>query len=264
MAIHKCLCLPCQLVAMVSMDVNYTFKFDDRQWRIAGPWVVDVNGVQMVRVCGSAFARMVFGELPIKWSTRSEGMRHLIHLRNTAAFKDLCDDVCEFARPAKQRRVEINAKRLDKTIIQVELPAVSFEWGVHVDAVTADMMRPVQQTDVLVIAATQPAMQYVTLVVANMGMASDEVVKEGLPKGCYWQHNRYVFRYFDEALQRQCWKVFKPTDESVKSRESAKALVSAFALSPQHKCPVLRGDVDVHTTNSTPPTVNGELGHARG
>jgi hypothetical protein len=256
--IHKCLYLPCQLSAMVSMDASYTFKFEDRQWRVTGACVVDVNDVQMVRVCGSAFAKMCFGELPAKWTTRSEGMRHLLYLRNKAAFKDLCDDACEFARPAKQRRVEINAKRLDKTIITVELPAQVFEWGV-VDAVTVDMLRPVQQTDALVIAATQPAINYVTLAVANMGMASDEVVKEGLPKGCYWQHNRYVYRYFDEALNRMCWKVFKPADESVTARESAKAMVSAFALSPEQKCPITSGDVEVQLTNSTPPN---DMGHA--
>ena len=241
---------------IVTCDVQYTYTYKDRKWRVSQLDTVMIGGVRLVRIGTLAFARWMFTGLPKKWITRSEGMRHMILCRNQVAFQDLCEDAMNFVKQPKRSRTEINSARLDKEIIDVCLPAFEFEDGTVLHAVTVKMQRPTQQTDALVIEATTAALSYVAQAVSMMGMDDKDEPAADLPRGCYVQSKRYVCRYWDATDNRFCYKVFRPKADTAEAREQARVMLVTFALDPS-ATPVDGVNVEVSGSQDDPTNDEG-------
>jgi hypothetical protein len=211
---------------MVSMEVTYVFKYGDKVWKVLSSDIVN-DGVEcpLVRLSSRGLGRLCFDEPPNKWVSRSIGLRHLLDCRNMAAVDDLAAKAAILAIPSpaakrpRVRRLEMATKRLEKSTVSVEMPAVDLPNGDHIDGCTLKVMKPMHPTDAFFVEASAAAVEYCVKVIYGMGLSDDEGRGE-LPKGCTCAGKRFIFR--GTAASRTYYKTF-PFSDTVEDKAKARA-----------------------------------------
>lgn len=237
----------------VSLTVSFTVEYSGRSWRVHPGDASKVGGNDFVHISADGFAKLCFGELPNKWRTRSAGMQHLKRCRNELAFgaaalaQRLHGEPTPCKRP-RSLRTEISAKRLVGSAFEVVMPLVVLDDDSHIQSCTLTMQRPVLAADALVVSASTEALAYCIEVVTRMGLSADDpVVKDELPRGCYWGNNRYVLKWFHEPTNKWCFKTFPAAGRSLADRAVARQSLMDFAINPHVEG--LGDDVDPDTAD---------------
>lgn len=236
----------CAVAMSVELEQSYNIKYGDKQGRISHNEMVKIGDTHFVKLTTFCVAKLCFGTQLPRWAKRSHGLQHLYKIRNDAAFNKLSQEAAEFAddmtrdtasdsmRKRKRRGELISERAMDKDVLIIDAPSVTLPNGEEIGKHTLAMVRPIQPADALycrVHTDHTSDLEYVLGVIEHMGLADNDILKEELPKGAYWQGNRYVFCWLDQAGTK-CYMTFRPTKLSPEARDAAKGELIRFAEEP--------------------------------